>query len=309
MQAWRIHEHGGLDKLKLEEAPMPTLRPGDVMVRVAAASANPSDWRIRGGQIRNHFQLHLPWTVGRDCAGRITALGEGVTGLAVGDEIIGVATPGDNGPHAEYARIHSAAAVRRPQSISPIVATTLGIAALSSYIPLIELGKLRAGHRVLIHAGAGGVGHLAIQMAKHVGAEIFTTCSTANIDFCRSLGAHKVIDYAREDFTTIARDLDVVFDCLGGDAHVKSAALLKRGGKLVYINADPLRPTGRDDIEVLHTPIMGNTERFAKIIEWATTGVLKPHIDRVFAFTDAKAMYAASESGHGRGKRVLQVAA
>ncbi len=307
MQAWRIHEHGGLDRLRLEDAPMPTLRPGDVMVRVAAASANPSDWRIRQGQIRSHFQLHLPWTVGRDCAGTITALGEGVTGFSVGDEVLGVATPGDNGPHAEYARLPAAAITRRPATITPIVATTLGISALSAYIPLIELGKLRAGHRVLIHAGGGGVGHMAIQMARHAGAEIFTTCGPGNVDFCRELGADKVIDYTREDFTAIARDCDVVFDCLGGDAHVQSAALLKPGGKLVYINADPLRPTGRDDIEVLHTPIMGTAQRFAKIIEWATTGVLKPHIDKVFAFTDAKAMYAASERGHGRGKKVLQV--
>ncbi|MFM9883600.1 MAG: NADP-dependent oxidoreductase [Burkholderiales bacterium] len=308
MQAWRIHEHGGLDVLRLEDAPTPTLRAGDVLVRVAAASANPSDWRIRQGQVRSHFQLHLPWTVGRDCAGTIAALGEGVTGFSVGDEIIGMATPGDNGPHAELARIPATAAARRPANIAPLVATTLGISALSAYIPLIELGKLRAGHRVLIHAGAGGVGHFAIQMARHVGAEVFTTCSTNNVEFCRGMGAHRAIDYTREDFTTIARDCDVVFDCLGGDAHVRSAPLLKPGGKLVYINADPIRSSGRDDIEVLHTPIMGNPERFGKILAWAASGVLKPHIDQVFDFANAKGMYAASEQGHGRGKKVLRVA-
>ena len=100
-----------------------------------------------------------------------------------------------------------------------------------------------------------------------------------------------------------------MLDCLGGDAHLRSARVLKPGGKLVYINADPIQPTGRDDIEVLHTPIMGNAERFGKILEWAASGVLKPHIDQVFDFADAKAMYAASERGHGRGKKVLRVAA
>ena len=287
---------------------MPVPRPGDVVVRVAAASANPSDWRTRQGQIRAHFQLQLPWTIGRDCAGTVTALGEGVTQFAVGDEVIGVATPGDNGPHAQFARLPSAAVVRRPATIGPIAATTLCIAALSAYIPLFELGKLRAGHRVLVHAGAGGVGHFAIQMARHAGAEVFTTCGGGNVDFCRELGAHRAIDYTREDFTTIARDCDVVFDCLGGEAHARSARLLKPGGKLVYINADPIGPTGRADIDVLYTPIMGNAERFGKIMEWATAGVLKPHISQVFAFAEAKAMYAASQSGHARGKRVLRVA-
>jgi NADPH:quinone reductase-like Zn-dependent oxidoreductase len=308
MQAWRIHEFGGLDVLRLEDAPVPALRVGDVLVRVLAASANPSDWRTREGQIRAHFQLHLPWTIGRDCAGTITTLGEGVTGFSVGDEIIGVATPGDNGPHAQFVRLPATAVTRRPASITPIVATTLCISALSAYIPLIELGKLKAGDRVLIHAGAGGVGHFAIQMARHMGAEVFTTCSTGNVDFCREQGAHRAIDYTREDFAAIARDCDVVFDCLGGDAHVRSARLLKPGGKLVYINADPIGPTGRDDIAVLHTPIMGNAERFAKIIEWATAGVLRPHVSQVFGFTDAKAMYAASQGARGRGKRVLNVA-
>ena len=308
MQAWRIHEFGGLDVLRLEDTPMPALRPGDVLVRVAAASANPSDWRTRQGQVRAHFELHLPWTIGRDCAGTITALGDGVTNFAVGDEIIGVATPGDNGPHAQFARLPATAVARRPAAIDPINATTLGISALSAYIPLIELGQLRAGQRVLIHAGAGGVGHFAIQMARHIGAEVFTTCGTTNLDFCRELGAHRAIDYNREDFTTIARDMDIVFDCLGGAAHGQSARLLKPGGRLVYINADPIDPTGRNDIEVLHKPIMGNPERFATIIEWATAGVLKPYINQVFAFKDAKAMYAASQGAHGRGKRVLTVA-
>ena len=309
MRAWRIRRYGGPEVLALEETPVPEPRAGEVLVRVAAASANPSDWRLREGQLRNAFAVTFPRTIGRDCAGAVVALGEGVTHLGVGDEIFGVGAPDRDGTHAEYACLNANAVVRRPAALPMTAATTLGVAGLSAYIPLVELAQLAAGERVLIHAGAGGVGHLAVQMACHIGAEVIATCGAGNAEFCRSLGAHRVVDYAREDFTAVARECDVVFDMLGGDVHARSAAALKAGGRIVYIIADPVPPAERTDIRVLNGPIVATRERLGRIAEWANAGVLKPHVERVYPFEEAPTMYAASQRGHGRGKKVLAVSA
>jgi NADPH:quinone reductase-like Zn-dependent oxidoreductase len=308
MRAWRIRRYGGPEVLALEEAPVPQPGPGEVLVRVVAASANPSDWSLREGRLQKAFPVTFPRTLGRDCAGTVVAVGEGVADVAAGDEVFGVSAPDRDGTHAEYACLKASALMRRPPALPPPVATTLGVAALSAFIPLVELAQLTSGERVLIHAGAGGVGHLAVQIARHLGAEVIATCSAGNADFCRALGAHLVIDYQREDFTAAARECDVVFDMLGGEAHARSAAALKPGGRLVYIIAAPLPPVARTDIKVLNGPIAGTRERLGRIAEWAAAGVLKPHVERVYAFEDAPAMYAASQRGHGRGKKVLVVA-
>jgi NADPH:quinone reductase-like Zn-dependent oxidoreductase len=307
MRAWRIRGYGGLEVLALEEMPVPEPRAGEVLVRVAAASANPSDWRLREGQLRKAFAVTFPRTIGRDCAGTVVALGEGVTDLAVGDEVFGVGAPDRDGTHAEYTCLNGNAAMRRPSALPLTAATTLGVAGLSAYIALVELARLAAGERVLIHAGAGGVGHLAVQVAHHLDAEVIATCSAGNADFCRSLGADRVIDYAREDFAVAARDCDVVFDMLGGKVHDRSVAALKPGGRLVYLIADPIQPTARTDVQVLNGLIAATRERLGRIAEWASAGVLRPHVERVYAFEDAPAMYAASQGGHGRGKKVLAV--
>jgi NADPH:quinone reductase-like Zn-dependent oxidoreductase len=307
MRAWRIRRYGGPEVLALEEAPVPQTGPGDVLVRVAAASANPSDWLLREGRLQKAFPVTFPRTIGRDCAGTVVAVGEGVAGLAVGDEVFGVGAPDRDGTHAEYACLKATAVMRRPVALPMTTATTLGVAALSAYIPLVDLARLAAGERVLIHAGAGGVGHLAVQIAHHLGAEVLATCSAGNADFCRALGAHRVIDYAREDFAQVARGCDVVFDMVGGPVHTRSAEVLKPGGRLVWIIAAPVAPIARADIQVLNGPIVATRERLGRIAEWADAGVLEPHVDRVYAFEDAPAMYAASQRGHGRGKKVLVV--
>lgn len=135
------------------------------------------------------------------------------------------------------------------------------------------------------------------------------TCSARNADFCRALGAHRVIDYAREDFAAVARGCDVILDTLGGEVHARSAAALAPGGRLVYLIAGPLPPVTRTDIEVLNGPIVATRERLGRIAGWAAAGVLKPHVERIYAFEDAPAMYAASERRHGRGKLVLETGA
>jgi NADPH:quinone reductase-like Zn-dependent oxidoreductase len=307
VRAWRIRRYGGPEVLTLEETPVPQPGPGEVLVRVAAASSNPSDWLLREGRLRKAFPVTFPRTIGRDCAGTVVAVGEAVTDVATGDEVFGVSAPDRDGTHAEYACLKAAAVVRRPAALPMTAATTLGVAALSAYIPLVELAQLAAGERVLVHAGAGGVGHLAVQIARHFGAEVIATCSAANADFCRGLGAHRVLDYDREDYAPVAQGCDVVFDMLGGEVHARSAAALKPGGRLVYIIGAPVEPVARSDIRVLNGPIVATRERLACIAEWADAGILKPHVDQVFAFADAPAMYAASGRRHGRGKRVLVV--
>lgn len=309
MRAWRIRRYGGPEVLALEEAPAPQPGPGDVLVRVAAASANPSDWLLREGRLQRAFPVTFPRTLGRDCAGTVVAVGGDVADLAAGDEVLGVSAPDRDGTHAGFARLGAGAVVPRPPTLAPAAATTLGVAALSAYIPLVELARVAAGERVLVHAGAGGVGHFAIQIARHLGAEVSATCSARNADFCRALGAHRVIDYAREDFAAVARGCDVILDTLGGEVHARSAAALAPGGRLVYLIAGPLPPVTRSDIEVLNGPIVATRERLGRIAGWAAAGVLKPHVERIYAFEDAPAMYAASERRHGRGKLVLETGA
>jgi NADPH:quinone reductase-like Zn-dependent oxidoreductase len=308
MRAWRAHAYGGPDVLRFDEMPLRQPGPGEVLVRVRAASANPIDWKQREGHVRGIFEIELPLVLGRDCAGEVAALGAGVTDVHVGEPVVALGTPGRDGTHAEYVVARATSLARKPSAISDAAAAATGVAALSALIPLDELAGVTHGHRVLIHGGAGGVGHLAIQIAKLLGAEVLATCSTANVEFCEALGARQVIDYTHQRFEDHARDCDVIFDTVGGDVHARSAGILKPGGRLVYINAAPIETVHRPDILVLGAQIAPTRERLARILRWVEQGLLKPQTAKTFAFAQAREMYAASQAGHARGKLLLCVA-
>jgi NADPH:quinone reductase-like Zn-dependent oxidoreductase len=265
-----------------------------VLVKVRAASVNPIDWKMRRGLLARHFPLTFPRTLGRDCAGEVN-----------GDLIAGVADPRTDGTHAEFALLPETQAARVPQTLDAAAAASLCIAGLSAYIPLVEVAQVEAGQRVLIHAGAGGVGSLAIQIACHSGAEVWTTASGANREFCAALGAVTVIDYAKEDFAAHG-PFDVILDTIGGPAHLRSETALKPAGVLVALAAAPIpEAPRRSDVRVVMAQIEPTRERLERIFRWAADGVLRPQVTRRYALPDALQAYAAVESGHGRGKLVL----
>ena len=294
MRALRIHGYGGAEVMRIEEAPLPTAGPGEVRVRVRAASVNPIDWKMRQGLLAKIFPLHFPRTLGRDCSGETD-----------GGLIAGVADPRRDGTHAEYAVLPVSATAPVPAAVEPAAAATLCVSGLSAWIPLVEVANVKPGMRVLVHGGAGGVGSLAIQIARELGARVVTTSTHAA--YCHELGAERVVDYRREDFAG-AGPFDVVLDTVGGETHVRSLEALAPGGVLVALSAAPVPPhAGRAEIRVERPQIQAKRERLERIFAWAASGLLRPQVTRRFALEEAKAAYAAVEAPHGRGKIALNI--
>ncbi len=295
MRALRIHAYGGPEVMRLEDAPRPTPGPGQVLVRVRAASVNPIDWKMRSGMMEKVFPISFPRTLGRDCAGEME-----------GGLIAGVTDPRTDGTHAEYALLPADQAAPIPEDLDPAEAASLCVTGLAAYIALVENARLVGGQRVLVHSGAGGVGSLAIQMARGLGAEVFTTASPANREYCTRLGAAAVIDYRSQDFTTAIPPCDVVLDTLGGEAHRRSMKVLKPGGVLVALAAAPIpRGQRRADVRVVMAQVRPTRERLEQIFQWATSGVLRPQVTHTYRPEEASKAYAISESGHARGKMVI----
>jgi len=251
---------------------------------------------MRRGMLAKIFPVDFPRILGRDCAGEDES----------GELVAGVSDPRIDGTHAEFAVLPESQVAPVPTGLDAAAAASLCVAGLSAYIPLVELSSLGKESKVLIHAGAGGVGSLAIQIARHLGAEVHATASASNGDYCLSLGATRVIDYHKENFLNFA-PYDVVLDTLGGEIHVRSMKALKTGGTLVALAAAPIPANPAPaDIRVVMAQILPTRARLEKIFQWAASGVLRPQVTRRFRLEDGKAAYAASESGHGRGKIVLE---
>ena len=292
MRALRIHGYGGPEVMRLDDVPMPQAGPGEVLVRIHAASVNPIDWKMREGLM----QGPLPRTLGRDGAG-----------IAAGKRIMGIGLPGRDGTHAEFAVFPSAATAEIPAGVSLEEAAAVGIAGVSAWIPLVENAKVGSGQRVLVHGGAGGVGSLAIQIAHQRGAAVWTTCSGRNAQWCRALGAERTIDYTREDFGALGRVFDVVLDTVGGAVHARSAEVLKPGGVLAFLNAAPREPVTRQDIRIMPTDVRATQERLSALMGLLARKELRAPIEARFALERGAEGYELSRSGHARGKIVLQV--
>jgi NADPH:quinone reductase-like Zn-dependent oxidoreductase len=294
MRALRIHGYGGPEVMRIDEVPMPSPATGQILVHVRAASVNPIDWKIRRGVLAAIFPLTFPRILGRDCAGEVD-----------GKLIAGVADPRAEGTHADYTLLTAAGTAPVPRGLEAAAAASLCVAGLSAWIPLVEVAQVKPGMKVLVHGGAGGVGSLAIQMARNLGASV-TTTSTQRDD-CLQLGAQQVIDYRTENFVDVG-PFDVVLDTLGGEAHVRSLQALRSGGVLVALAATPI-PTHapRPDVRVEKPQIQATRERLERIFDSAVKGKLKPQVTKTFPLERAADAYAASEGGHVRGKIVLQI--
>ena len=308
MKALIYDGYGGLDVMRLADVPDPEPGPGDVLVEVHAASINPIDWKVRAGLLRGRMELDFPDVAGRDLSGVVVAAGDNVADFAVGDAVFGTCPPNRWGSHAELVAVDTRVLAMKPDSVSHVDAGSIALVGHTALIALEKTAEIGEGARVLIHAGAGGVGAFAIQYCKSRGATVYATCSAKNADFVAGLGANEVIDYRTQDFAAAVSDLDVVYDTMGGETHVRSYRVLKPGGLLVCLNAAPIpdeKP--RDDIRVeipVVTYLRAGAERIAELM---VSGAVQATVGSVFPFDEALDAYRLSETGHARGKIVLRM--
>ncbi|AOY02071.1 NADP-dependent oxidoreductase [Jeongeupia sp. USM3] len=309
MKAIRIHRYGGPEVLQLDEVPVPVPADGELLVRVKAAGVNPVDWKIREGRLAGIMAHRLPLTLGWDVAGVVEAVGASVTGFRPGDDIYARPDASRDGCYAEYAVIRADEAAIKPPTISFIEAAGVPLAALTAWKALFDEAGLKAGQRVLIHAGAGGVGGFGIQLAKHAGAHVIATASTDNLALLRLLGADDVVDYTRENFIVRAPDVDVVFDTIGGETQDRSWACLRPGGVLVSVVSAPDPETAQQHrARGALAVVEPNGARLAELARLIDAGIVTVVIDDVYPLDAAREAHAHSQTGHARGKIVLHVA-
>ncbi|WP_406506549.1 NADP-dependent oxidoreductase [Streptomyces sp. NBC_00212] len=301
---------GGPEVLAEIETERPEPGPAEILVRVHAAGVNPADWKVRasGGLA----VMGTPPILGWDVSGTVEAVGFGVTLYRPGDEVFGMPRfPHQAGAYAEYVTAPARHFVPKPAGIDHIQAAALPLASLTAYQSLVETARLAAGQRVLIHAAAGGVGHLAVQIAKARGAYVIGTASAAKHDFVRGLGADEVIDYTAVDFTEAVRDVDVVLDPIGDAYGSRSLKVLRRGGVLVSI-ASPdedelLAEAAELGVRAGFTLVEADYAGMRAIAALVEEGRLRAEIDSVFELTDAAKAHEYGERGRTQGKLVLRV--
>jgi NADPH:quinone reductase-like Zn-dependent oxidoreductase len=295
-------------KVVITEIDEPVLRNDSVLVKVHAASTNPIDNVLRSGAMKDSMPLSFPYAMGFDVSGEVVGIGKDVHKFKVGDAVFARPNQEDAGAIAEYAQVKESELAPKPANLSHAEAATVPLAGLTAWQALLTKGKLQKGQKVLIHAGSGGVGTLAIQIAKHLGAYVATTVSQKNMDLVRSLGADEVIDYKNQSFEEEVSDFDLVFDMVGGDTLKRSFSTLKKGGRIVSIkgqDSDGLAEKYGVHFETLWMePDGGMLAELGALIE---QGAVKPVIDSIFAMQDANAAYEKLVTGHAVGKIVVQI--
>jgi NADPH:quinone reductase-like Zn-dependent oxidoreductase len=308
MKAIRIHNYGGPEVLKYEDAPRPEPQADEVLIRVHAAGVNPIDWKVREGHMKDFRPHKFPLILGWDLSGVVEELGRGVSRFKIGDEVYSLSDPTRNGAYADYIIVRESELALKPNSLHHIRAVAIPLAALTAWQSLFDNAQLRPGQRVLIHAGSGGVGHLAVQLAKWKGAYVFATASTKNQDLLRKLGVDEPIDYTQQRFEDIARKIDIVLDTLGGETQERSWSVLKKGGVLVSLVQPPSEDKAKElGVRAAITGVQPNGAQLAEIAKIIDSGKLAPVIDRILPLIEARRAHELSQSGHTRGKIVLRV--
>lgn len=332
MKAFIIDRYGKKEAGRISQVPEPELRDDDVLIQIHAAGVNVLDSKIRSGEFKLLLPYRMPLVLGHDVAGKVVGIGARVRNFKLGDAVY--ARPDDFriGSFAEYIAVKEASLARKPANLSMEEAASIPLVALTAWQALVEIAKLKKGQKVFIQAGSGGVGTIAIQLARHLGAFVATTTSTGNVDWVKALGADVVIDYKKQDFATELHDYDVVLNSLGNDELKKSLQVLKPGGHLVSISGPPTPEFGaaqglawplRQVLRLLSHGIRkkarqrGVTYSFlfmradggqlGKIASLIESGAIRPVVDRVFPFADTGEALAYVESGRAKGKVVVQM--
>ena len=296
MKSIRVHTYGGPEQLQYEDVPPPQPAAGQVLVRVHAASVNPFDFKLASGAFAKFVPMTLPYTPGGDFAGVIEATGEAVYGNC------------PFGAYAQFVAVSSQTIAPKPAKVSHVEAASVPVAAQTAWQGLFDHGQLQRGQTVLIHAAAGGVGTFAVQLAHWKGARVLATASAANTDYLKSLGADQVIDYKTTPFESVAKDVDLVFDLMGGQTQERSWSVLKPGGRLVATSQPPLQEqAARHNVRATMMNMQATTRNLAELAQLLDAGTMKTVVSQVYPLEQAADAWRESLAGHTRGKIVLEV--
>jgi NADPH:quinone reductase-like Zn-dependent oxidoreductase len=330
MKAFLVDRSAKGAALRFGETSEPELRETDVMVQIHAASVNVLDAKIRDGEFKLILPYRLPLILGNDVAGIVVRVGSKVSRFKPGDEVYARPDKDRIGAFAQFIAMNEADVAMKPKNLTMEEAASIPLVALTAWQVLVERANLQKGQKVLIHAGSGGVGTIAIQLAKYLGAVVATTTSTSNVDLVKSLGADVVIDYKTQNFEEVLKDYDVVLNSLGTDTLEKSLRALKPGGKLISISGPPdpafakqngsgwllqqvmrllsfgiRRKSKRHQVSYSFLFMTANGGQLGKITALIEAGVIKPVVDRVFRFEKANEALAYVETGRAKGKVVI----
>ena len=310
MMAWRVHEFGPPEVMRFERVPRPEPGPGEILVRVEGAGVGPWDGWIRAG--KSALPQPLPLTPGSDLCGEIVALGPGVSGLHVGDQVYGVTNPRFIGAYAEYALASAAMVSNKPISLTCVEAASLPVVCVTAWQALFDQAQLKAGQTVVIHGAAGNVGSYAVQLARRAGIKTIATVATDDIPLILDLGANTVVDYQTQRFEEQVRDVDAVIDLVGGETQNRSFQILRRGGRLISAVSLPDQHLAESfGVEAAFFLVNVTSQYLAQIARLVDGGKLKTRVGAVLPFADAREAHFMLEGVRPRpkGKIVLAVEA
>ncbi|WCM22509.1 NADP-dependent oxidoreductase [Paraburkholderia bryophila] len=332
MKAFVVDKYGRKNGTRPGDMPMPELREDDVLIQIHAAGVNPLDAKIRDGAFKLILPYRLPLILGNDLAGLVVRVGSRVRRFKAGDEVYARPHKDRIGTFAEFIAVKEDGVALKPTTLTMEEAASIPLVGLTAWQALIERAQLKRGQKVLIHAGSGGVGSFAIQLAKQVGATVATTTSAGNAELVKQLGADIVIDYRKDDFAAVLKDYDVVLDTQGGKALEKSLRVLKPGGKLIGIAGPPdpdfakemgaswflktvmrllsariRKAAKRHDVSYSFLFMRASGEQLGEIAARIDAGAIRPVIDRVFPFESANEALAYVETGRTKGKVVIKI--
>ncbi len=306
MKAAYFMKHGGPEVLRYGDVSDPVAGPGQVLVDIHAASVNGADWKVRAGEYTKITDV--PYVLGRDFSGVVSALGDGVTEFGIGDPVFGVCDVGQEGAYAEKIAIKATLVARKPAGLSHEQWAALALLGLTPLASVEDTLKLKSGEKILIQGGAGGVAGFAIQLAKHIGARVVTTASASNHAYVRGLGADEIIDYNKQDFTQAVSGCDAVFDSVGGEVATRSFAVLRSGGRAAFIASGTVAPIPpRADVVSLRPNVTRDRAHLERIVALVAAGAVRAPEITLYPLSEAAAAHAVSEGRHLRGKLVFKV--
>jgi NADPH:quinone reductase-like Zn-dependent oxidoreductase len=308
MKAVRIHAYTGLDDLRYEDAPRPRPGPGEILIRVHAAAVNPVDIAFAEGKMRERAPMTLPMILGWDVSGVVDELGEGATRFKRGDAVFSYLPGGRDGAFAEYVVAQEKDVLPKPRSLDHVHAAAIPLTGVTAWKSLVETARLSAGQSVLIHGGAGGVGTMAVQIAKARGARVIATASAKNLDHLRSIGADEAIDYEATRFEDVVKDVDVVLDTVGKETQERSYKVLKKGGLLVVIVGKPSEEKAKEfGVRAVRVSAGSDAAQLAEVARLVDEGRIRPVVSEIFPLKDARRAFEQIKTRHTRGKLVLRV--
>jgi len=309
MKAVRIHEYGGPEVLRLESVPRPSPRPDEVLVRVHAAGVNPVDVAVRQGYMRSALWHTLPLTLGFDVSGVVEQVGAHVTRFKPGDAVFAFSDLRRGGAFAEYLALPEREVVLRPRTLDAVQAAAVPLTGLTAWQALVEHAQLAPGQTVLIHGGSGGVGTMAIQLAKARGARVIATGSANNLEYLKSLGADEVIDYRATRFEDVVKDVDVVLDPIAGETQERSWQVLKKGGILVsLLDSSAPQKAEAHGVRGAWFLVRPEAEQLTQLAQLIEAGKIRVVVSEVLPLKEIRRAQELIGSRHTRGKLVLRVA-